>query len=146
MYQIKPRRTGKMLIITITISCVVAIGAGVGYAGVKLYTAPKQDNYIISYTPIPTLVPPEETSAAVLSNIPSEEKNTTKPVYFKYLVKLDGNKTNVYILSENGDPVLSHTLPIELGSLRKEDVKKLEEGIYLESKQDLLSFTEDFCS
>ena len=64
---------------------------------------------------------------------------------FMYLIKFEDGKTKVYNLS-SGEKVFSHSLPIEPNSLRDEDLSMLKEGIYLKTKNELLSFTEDFCS
>lgn len=148
MYKIKRKRTWHVFGFILAFFAIAAIGLGIGYAGARLSDRPEHTEYIINSPeplPAPTNAAPPE-SKAVLNLVETEAKETTLPKeLFMYLIKLEDGKTKVYNLS-SGEKVFSHSLPIEPNSLRNEDLAMLKEGIYLKTKNELLSFTEDFCS
>jgi len=148
MYKIKQKKPWSAFKFIISLLFLAAIGLGIGYAGAKITKHTPDSEYLYSFpisAPEPTSLP--ETKAAS-SPVTSEPKETTAPKEeekFIYLIILEGKKTNVYSLSGN-QKTYSHSLPIEPNSLLPEDLTLLKEGIYLKTKDELLSFTEDFCS
>lgn len=147
MYRIKRKRPWLVLGFILAFLALGAIGIGIGYAGAKLSNKAPETKQL-TYTPEPLATPTvaPQKSKAVLNLVETVPKETSLPKeLFMYLIKFEDGKTKVYNLS-SGEKVFSHSLPIEPNSLRDEDLSMLKEGIYLKTKNELLSFTEDFCS
>ena len=147
MYKIKKRRSWSGFKFILVLFSISLIGLGVGYAGAKL-AGRSQSPQELLHTSEPTFPSNDipEQSKAVLKPVENAPKENDSPKeLFMYLIKLEDGKTKVYSFS-TGEKVFSHTLPIEPKSLRAEDQAMLQEGIYLKTKSELLSFTEDFCS
>ena len=149
MYQMKPKKTSYILLIISGLLSLCAIGMGIGYAGVRVFQNKSADDFeknIIADTE------PENAPAEIeeVREVLKTEKDifiTPQPQEesYLYLIKLENGKTKVYTLSGNA-VVYSHELPVEPGALPPDDINILKEGIYLKNKDELLSFTEDFCS
>ena len=148
MYRIKQKKPWSALKFIVALLALAIVGLSTGYILAKI-TEHSQENEYLHNPPThqtkPT-TPPE--NKAVSKQIDDEPKETPEPKAedkFMYLVILEDKKTNVYTLTEN-KKTFSHSLPIEPNSLRFDDITTLKEGIYLKTQDELLSFTEDFCS
>ncbi len=146
MYEIKPKKTSYILFVVIGIMALSAIGLGIGYAGAKLSGRTPEGEYIERHTPI-EITETEKQNSENFTEQQAETVNSGKlpENEFMYLIRLENGKTKVYSLSGE-TPVYSHELPVKPGALPPDDVASLKEGIYLKNKDELLSFTEDFCS
>ena len=148
MYRIKQKKPWSALKFIGIFLALAIIGLSTGYILAKM-TESSQKNEYLYVTPTPTSKPIQvQKNKAVSKPLENEPKETPEPKKeeeFMYLVILEDKKTNVYSLS--GDTkTFSHSLPIEPNSLRFDDLTDLKKGIYLKTKDELLSFTEDFCS
>lgn len=63
-----------------------------------------------------------------------------------YLVIAENGTVNLYILTKNGSQIFSKSLEISPDALMPEDRARLEEGIILESEDNLASLLEDYTS
>lgn len=146
MYKIKPKRTLSIFGFTLAMIALAVIGFGIGYACTK-FMGQSQNTELI--TPVqsqsPQLSSSEETKAAFRTSVEAPPKATPLKDEYRYLIRYEEGTTKVYDISE-GKKILSHTLPIEVASLRQDDLTMLRNGVFLRTKDELLSFTEDFCS
>ena len=148
MYRIKKKKTWTAVGFIMAFLAIASIGLGVGYAGAKLSNQSlEEEQENSSPPPVTENTFLNEDSTVASKTLETEVKETTPPKNdeFMYLIALEGNKTNVYTLSDN-KKLFSHSLPVEPNSLRKEDISMLKEGVFLKNKDELLSFIEDFCS
>ncbi len=82
-------------------------------------------------------------AAANLSALPLSE---TEPILVDYYIaRLEDNKINIYISSDQKEAFL-YSLDIYEADFPKEDMEKLRNGVILKNKQELTSFEEDFTS
>ena len=148
MYRINRKKPWSALKFIAAFLALAIIGLSTGYIIAKISVRSQKNEYL--YT-LPTSAPqptPAPKNKAVLKPIEDIPKETSEPEVeeeYMYLVILEDKKTNVYSLSGNVKK-FSHSLPIEPNALRFDDITALKEGIYLKSKDDLLSFIEDFSS
>jgi hypothetical protein len=49
-------------------------------------------------------------------------------------------------MTDRGERVFSHKLPVEARTLRAGDKRMFQEGFYVESREELLMLAEDFSS
>ena len=63
-----------------------------------------------------------------------------------YLVISENGVVKLYSITENGDQIYSKDLDISPDALLAEDKAQLEEGIILESKEELAALLEDYTS
>ena len=149
MYEVKPKRKSFVLFVVLCFMMLSAIGAGIGYAGAKLLGKSSESEFIQELNPASVVentttkkgenedIANQEAEAVNSGSLPENE--------FMYLIKLENGKTKVYSLPGE-TPVYSHELPVKPGALPLDDLESLKKGIYLKNKEELLSFTEDFCS
>lgn len=62
-----------------------------------------------------------------------------------YIAKLEGEQIAIYISAEGKEAFL-YSLDIRTGDLTEEDISQLTQGMILKTRQDLVSFEEDFTS
>ena len=146
MYKIKPRRTLSVLGFTLAMLALAVIGFGIGYACTK-YMGQSQNTELSATFPSPSphQAASEESKATFRISAEAPPKATPIADEYQYLIRYEEGTTKVYDISE-GKKILSHTLPIEVASLRQDDLTMLRNGVFLRTKDELLSFTEDFCS
>lgn len=146
MYRIKQKKAWSFLKFTIAFIFLAAFGLIVGYAGAKLSGQASEKELV--QTPIaPHSQGAElsESKAASKSSIDEPVNSAPKKDEYLFLVRYEDGETKVFNISED-KKTFSHTLPIEPASLRQEDLTMLRAGVFLKTKDELLSFTEDFCS
>ena len=146
MYKIKQKRTWSFFKFTILFLSLAAVGLGIGYASAKLTGGSHEEEYIQNI--IPTAPPDSklpESKAASKQTIDEPADTSAPKEGYMYLVRYEDGETKVFNIS-GGKKTLSHTLPIEPASLRQEDLTMLRDGVLLKTRDELLSFTEDFCS
>lgn len=149
MYEVKPKRKGFIFFVVLCFMMLSAIGAGIGYAGVKLFGKPSESEFVQEMNPA-SVVENTTTQKEANDDITNQGTEAVNSGHlpenkFMYLIKLENGKTKVYSLPGE-TPVYSHELPVKPGALPPDDLELLKEGIYLKNKEELLSFTEDFCS
>lgn len=146
MYKVKPKKP-RFFLFTIGLFLLAALGIVIGYAGAKISDNIKKSQSATENISVATQTPDfsaEQISKPVLLD-ENPQNETLSENQYMYLIKLEDNKTKVYTLSEN-TKTYSHELPINSADLLPNDLEALKEGIYLKTKDELLSFTEDFCS
>ena len=149
MYEVKPKRKGFVFFVVLCFMMLSAVGAGIGYAGVKLFGKSSESEFIQEMNPITplenTTIQKEENNDITNQEAEAVNSGSLPENEFMYLIKLENGKTKVYSLPGE-TPVYSHELPVKPGALPPDDLESLKKGIYLKNKEELLSFTEDFCS
>ncbi|MBE7027793.1 MAG: hypothetical protein E7407_01990 [Ruminococcaceae bacterium] len=146
MYKIKQRKSWSFFKFIVAFLALAAVGLGVGYAGAKLSRRTPEGEYVQNVSPTIDAEHELTKSKAASKTLVDEPAATpSNEEKFAYLVKYEEGQTRVFDISE-GKKILSHTLPIEPASLRQEDLSMIREGVLLRTKEELLSFTEDFCS
>lgn len=154
MYQSPYRRRRGKLWIVLLFFCAVAIGLGVGYAGAKISTLPNRieatpkESSLPENSPAPILptYDPESPEKAVSLSTTIPADTPRMPAKEGFLVKTTDGKVCVFNINADGTTTYSQTLPVSLGDLPESDRKKLEAGIYLETRTDLAELMEDYSS
>lgn len=154
MYQAYRKRRHGVLWLFLLLICATAVGIGIGYAAVKMGTLPDRsfaapdDSPLLAATPSPDTAPAEEVqNKAVSLNAASvEEQPHEMPPKEGYLVKTEDGRVCVFKVNADGTTLFSHTMSVDLGDLPPADQKKLENGIYLETKTELAELAEDYSS
>lgn len=146
MYKVKPKKP-RFFLFTVGLFLLAILGVVVGYAGAKITDNIKKSQLtpenISAATQEPTFPAAEISKTVLLDENPKKE--TLHENQYMYLIKLEDNKTKVYTFSDS-TMTYSHDLPINTADLLPNDLETLKKGIYLKTKDELLSFTEDFCS
>lgn len=162
MYKIRRKKRNGIIFIILGLLAVCALGVFTGYTAIKSMTKSEEEEIVKTVQTSPPIAQKNSTPVSLgaenisekdrqntekinLSQKTAPPENSTKEKYL-YLVKYENGITNVYKIEDDGALLKTHTLPVEAGSLRAEDKKALENGIYLKTQDDLFSLTEDFCS
>ncbi len=148
MYRIQKKRKG-LLFFVILFLCAFSVGLGVGYANIRNRIEEVEPEALREIEDIPRVRIPEEEEPGQAASAPltEEPEKTEEPVVsISYWVEAVSGKVRVFTVDEAGVKRFSHTLPIEIESLREEDQKLFRTGFSLSSKEELLSFVEDFSS
>lgn len=74
-----------------------------------------------------------------IQNVEIENKND-------FLVISEGNLVNLYVIGTDGNKTFERILEIDKNSLTDNDQSLLEQGIILDTEEDLLSLLEDYTS
>lgn len=80
-----------------------------------------------------------------VSEINNSKKTPANQKTNKYLLRLEGNTLCAYFI-KNGNTELIEKSGIEALSISPEDIKNLEQGIYADSREELLSYFESYTS
>ena len=142
----KSRRS--VLIVFIFLPCIIVsmlLCYGLGYFMAKK-TAPQKNDAVNShkyndtgiYTPLKRPADLKEAFSA-MENIDSTDNND-------YLVISEGKLVNLYIISADGNKTFDSVLEINKNSLTDSDCFLLEQGIILDTREDLWSLIEDYTS
>lgn len=145
MYRVQRKRRS-WIFYTLLFLAAFAIGLGIGYGVIRLQAA-RQEEFFNSIKAQQTAKPPQREdepnlAAAVTTTVP-QATETPQTGYF--VMEKEGDIC-VFLLEADGSKRFSHKLPIVVKDLRPEDQKLFQEGIFLESKRELLELTEDFSS
>ncbi len=145
MYRVQRKKRG-WLFYTLLFLAAFAIGLGIGYGVIRMQAA-RQEEFFMSIEAQNSAQPPKREdepnlAAAITTMVP---KPTEEPQTGYFVTEKDG-EICVFLVEADGSKRFSHKLPIVLKDLRAEDQKLFREGIYLESKRELLELTEDFSS
>lgn len=154
MYKIRPKRTMSFLGFLLVFLLLAAVGLGIGYAGAKLKEQATRQEYFENLPEEETenlekaqkeLAESEAASKSGVDDAAGGEETHVPAEEFMYYIQLDGTQTKVFSL-QGDEKIFSHTLPVEPASLPDDDLAMLRSGLFLKSRDELLSFTEDFCS
>jgi len=145
MYRVQRKRKG-WLFYTLLFLAAFAIGLGIGYGVIRMQAA-RQEEFFKSLEAQNAMQPQKREdepnlAAAVTTVVP---KATEAPQTGYFVTEKDGDIC-VFVVETDGSKRFSHKLPIVVKDLREEDQKLFREGIFLESKRELLELTEDFSS
>lgn len=146
MYRVEKRRKDKGLVLLLFL-CAFAVGMGIGYGGIKLHLhraeqpSPTENETITRHAAEPT--PKTLGQPASLPIVVAEDEPASSEHFY---VAMQQGDVCVFIVEPNGEKRFSHKLAIELDALPQADRAMLADGIYLDSKEDLLAFCEDFAS
>ena len=95
---------------------------------------------VTSVKPVENNATPVVSSVIATEDIPSAE-NISQPSY-KYVAKIWNDSLAIFATSNMAEPW--YISNISLYSLTNEDYKKLKDGIYLETSEDISRLLEDF--
>ncbi len=145
MYEVKRKRKKGFVTALLVFLCAFSVGLGIGYGGVKMGILKGREPQPEPQKTVQTPIPDRQASAGLAEEAEQTQSPTAspKPGFF---IRVEGDKVCVFTLDEEGKKRFSYNLPIELGDLREEDQKLFLEGITIGSKEELLSFIEDFSS
>ena len=136
------------LLVLIFLSCLIVamfLCGALGYFLAKK-TAPQKSAAVNKnnhndtgiYTPLKRPVDLKEAFSPV-ENIDTEDKND-------YLVISEGKLVNLYVISSDGNKTFDSVLEIDKNSLTESDCFLLDQGIILDTREDLWSLIEDYTS
>ncbi len=141
MYQVQKKKKGFLFYIFL-FACAFSVGLGIGYASIRHRTEEKKSEI---KTDIPQIKSEEkeEPGQVVSASLPEVTQAPEETGYF--VIEQDG-RVCVFTTDSAGTRRFSHTLSIQLEALKEEDKKLFQEGIVLQTKEELLSLVEDFSS
>lgn len=146
MYRVEKRKKGKGFVLLLFL-CVFAVGMGIGYGGIKLHLhraeppSPTENETITRHAAEST--PEAAGQPASLPIVVAEDEPVAAEHFY---VAMQQGDVCVFNVEPSGEKRFSHKLAIELDALPQADRAMLADGIYLDSKEDLLAFCEDFAS
>lgn len=148
MYRVQKRKRGGRFFLLLFL-CAFSVGLGIGYGGIKMRLQRAEEplpQNTADARPTLSAAPSAEPEAERAASLPitvSEDEPTEAEHFF---VMTQQGSVCVFRVEPSGDKRFSHKLAIEPDSLPAADKKMLEEGVFLDSKADLLAFCEDFSS
>ena len=142
------RNRYSVLTVIIFLSCLICammLCCAVGYFLAKK-TAPQKSDAVKNdpydntgiYTPLKRSPDSEETFS-VTKPTDTDDKDD-------YLVISEGKTVNLYVISADGNKTFRQILEIDKNSLTESDCFLLEQGIILDTREDLWSLIEDYTS
>ncbi len=139
MYQVTKKRKGILFYLFLFV-CAFAVGLGIGYARLKNR---KPALPLTETPPSARMEQKQEPEQVASAHLPIEAEEPEETGYF--VVEQDG-KVCVFKVDADGLKRFSHFIPVELDALKEGDRALFQEGLPLETKEELLSLVEDFSS
>ncbi len=145
MYQVHRKRKSVWFYLLLFV-CAFAVGLLVGYVSIRFFKQPQNEEVIppvIMAEAEPSASPHRAASATLITeDLPKENPRSEQ----QYFIIEEDEVVRVYNVDENGSKRFSHNVSIETDSLRPDDKKLFKDGIYVATREELLSLIEDFSS